>query len=298
MIDNLMKKKFYQKREDFLEYSRNHLANEVLPEGVVYDYDVPYGKDGIREHHMDIFRPKDRDGALLPIILNIHGGGMIMSHKEFNRNFNARLCLQGYVVFSIEYRLVPEVLVYEQFADIFLAMDSVLECAQKYQADTEHVYAVGESAGAYFGVYLAAMQKEPRIALAAGVVPSKLEIKALGLISGTFYTNKFDEIGLFMPRYLYGKNYKKSAFAPYVNVENPILIQALPPCFMVTSHMDNFRHYTFQFEDVLARHGIVYELLEFTDKEVRLPHAFSVFNPTLQESLDLMQDMAEFFKQY
>ena len=49
------------------------------------------------------------------------------------------------------------------------------------------------------------------------------------LISGMFYTTKFDKIGLFLPKYLYGKQYKKAPFAAYVNPENPELLYALAP---------------------------------------------------------------------
>ena len=60
-----------------------------------------------------------------------------------------------------------------------------------------------------------------KIAKAAGIKPSELKVHALGLISGMFYTTKFDKIGLFLPKYLYGKQYRKAPFAAYVNPENP-----------------------------------------------------------------------------
>lgn len=48
------------------------------------------------------------------------------------------------------------------------------------------------------------------LAMAAKVKAASIDIKALGLISGMFYTNRFDKLGLFLPKYLYGRDYKKA----------------------------------------------------------------------------------------
>ncbi len=92
-----------------------------------------------------------------------------------------------------------------------------------------------------------------KIAKAAGIKPSELKVHALGLISGMFYTTKFDKIGLFLPKYLYGKQYRKAPFAAYVNPENPeLLFYALAPAWLVTSHNDHLRNYTIRFEKALT----------------------------------------------
>ena len=134
-------------------------------------------------------------------------------------------------------------------------------------------------------------------AKAAKVTPSSLHINALGLISGMFYTTKKNKIGLFLPKYLYGKNYKKSAFAPFVNPEHPDIVKALPPCFLVTSHNDYLKRYTLQFEKALARYQVPHDLLNFP-KNPKLTHAFSVFEPELDESLQTMKSMIDFLQKY
>ncbi|EKC43647.1 esterase / lipase [human gut metagenome] len=83
------------------------------------------------------------------------------------------------------------------------------------------------------------MQRSTALAQAAGVTPSDLPVRALGLVSGMFYTNRLDQIGLFLPRYLYGRHYKKSAFAPYVSPEHPDIVTSLPPSLLITSDNDN-----------------------------------------------------------
>lgn len=285
---------FYKQRAEFLQALPNRRERFAFPENVIETCDVPYCDDGIEAHFLDIYRPLEYDKESLPVIINVHGGGLIMGCKEFNRYFCARLCQLGYIVFNVEYRLVPDCLFFDQCTDLFTAMNYIKEHLTDYNIPDSTIYAVGDSGGACLLTYCTAMQNNPAIASAAGVTPSTLSVKALGLISGMFYTNKFDQIGLFLPKYLYGKAYKKSSFAPYVNPEHPDLIHALPPCFLVTSANDNLQHYTLQFEKALTAGQVPHKLLNFPANP-SLTHAFSVFEPFLEESSQTIQAMSEYF---
>ncbi len=274
-----------------------HVKDLTFPSNVDEYPDVVYSGDSPNVQSMDIFRPKGRENETLPVIVNIHGGGLLLGNKEFNRHYCALLSSMGFVVFSIEFRLIPEIQVYEQFCDISRGMDSVKMLIPQYQGDPEHVYVVGDSGGAYLIVYTIAMQKSKSLAQAAHVTPSTLQVNAIGLISGMFYTTRFDKIGLCLPPYLYGKDYKKSDFAPYTNPEHPDIITSLPPCFLVTSRSDNLQHYTLNFEKALTRHHVPHELKNYP-KNKKLIHAFSVFDPFAKESLDSTNAMIQFFRKY
>ena len=141
------------------------------------------------------------------------------------------------------------------------------------------------------------MQKKPALAEADHVAPSNLPLRAMGLISSMFYTTRFDQIGLFLPKYLYGKHYKKEAFAPYANPENPGVVASLPPCYLVTSKNDNLQRYTLDFVKALAKNKVPYRLQNFP-KKAELTHAFSVFYPFLEESSQSIEAMVEFFRKY
>lgn len=162
-----------------------------------------------------------------------------------------------------------------------------------YGGDPSRVYMVGDSAGAYLIVYTVAMQKSSVLAAAAKVEPSQLKIRALGLISGMYYTRRFDKIGLFLPKILYGRNYKKMAFLPFTNPEHPEILSNLPPCFLVTSYDDNLRQYTIDFYKALRQKGAICELLDFAPDK-RLTHAFSVFNPEFSESQEVFHQLARY----
>lgn len=297
-MGNTFTKVFLDKREKFNQSCEERLKTMKFPEGITEYLDIPYADDNKPEHRMDIFRPANREGDKLPVIIDVHGGGMILGNKEFNRYFCAEVCRHGFLVFSVEYSLVPEIQVYRQFADLSLAMDKVKELILQYDGDSEHVYVVGDSGGAYILTYTVAMQKSAALAKAAGVTPPSLHVNALGLISGMFYTTKFDEIGLFMPKYLYGEKYKKSAFAPYINPEHPDIVTCLPPCFLITSRNDNLKHYTLNFEKALSKHNMPHELLYYEEKNEKLTHAFCVFEPYMEESGDAITKLVNYLKKY
>ena len=293
-MSDFIKNIFYKQREDFKETSHKRHEEMTFPDDVFEYTDIPYANDGCDAHRLDVFRPKDRNDEVLPVIINVHGGGLIIGDKEFNRYFCANLCKKGFVVFSIEYRLIPDCMIFDQFYDVSLAMNCIKELLGKYNGDIHHVYAAGDSGGACLLAYSLAIQNNPSMADAANITPSDLEIKAAGFISGMFYTNRLDKIGMFLPKYLYGNDYKKGKFAPYINPENHEMVRSLPPCFLVTSHNDFLCKYTLDFEEALTLDGIKHELLNYP-KNPKLTHAFSVFYPDLPESTDTINKMTAFF---
>lgn len=293
----MIEKMFYKQREEFEVSAAKRDQELEFPEDVIETKDIRYSDDDCDAHRLDMFRPAGREQEVLPVIVNIHGGGLLLGSKEFNRFYCAKLSRLGFLVYSLEYRLVPDCNFFDQLSDISLAMDFIKQRIADDKGDISHVYACADSGGGCLLTYFAAMQKNPELAAAAHMTPSALPLRALGLISGMFYTNRFDKIGLFLPKYLYGKHYKKEAFAPYVNPEHPGVAGSLLPCYLVTSKNDYLQHYTLNFTKALAANRIPYRLQNFP-KNPQLTHAFSVFSPFLEESDQSMAAMVEFFKKY
>ena len=89
-------------------------AAEISSEGLKEHLNVPYVNHAGKELLMDIFEPMVESGTELPVIVNIHGGGLIGGSKNLSVGFCRQLAKRGYLVFSLEYRLIPDVRVYEQ----------------------------------------------------------------------------------------------------------------------------------------------------------------------------------------
>lgn len=296
IFDNMLKKQVLKQKEQLNIWMEKHNKEVAFPKEIQEIQNIPYIQDSASCHQLNIYYPKNIEGTL-PVIINVHGGGLLMGSKELNRLFCAQMSQMGFVVFCVDYPLVPEANIYRLFSDISTAIDKIDEMLDTYKGDREHIYLVGDSAGAYLITYLTAMQRCPLVAEAAGVTPFRLPVKALGLISGMFYTRKRDQIGMFLTNWIYGKGWKRHPFRQYMNPEHPDVIRNLPPCFLVTAGEDYLRNYTLQFYQALQQNGVPCKLMD-CPKDKRLTHAFCALYPEFEESRKVNKQMADYLKQF
>ena len=259
-----------------------------LPGDVAMTPDVPCGEG----QRMDVFRPKDAKGVL-PVLVDLHGGGFLLGKKEVNRLFCADMAERGFLVFCPEYPLAPEADLFAILRSLTASLDDIAGKLPEYGGDPERFFLCGDSAGAWLCVYLAALRNSPALREAAGVAGSRLPIRAIGLQSGMFYTTKRDKIGLFLPPSIYGKDWKSHPFRPYMDPEHPEILRALPPCFLTTSAGDFLRGYSRQFAAALKRAGADHAFQGFLTKS--LPHAFAAMLPEREECRQVNDAMAAWF---
>ena len=291
----ILKSTINKKRREFDTLSTGKTIPGALQDNVTEFRDVPYIQDGDRAHMLDIYSPICH-AEQVSVIVNIHGGGLIMGNKEFNRHFCLSLCNHGFLVFSIEYRLCPETTVFGQLQDIAAAMNYIDKMIPKFKGKPGIVHMVGDSAGAFLALYTAAIQRNPMLARTAGVRPSYLEIQSMALISGMFYTTRKDSIGLFLPKALYGEGYKKHSFYPFLDPSVPAVGLSLPPCMLITSKKDKLYGYTKDLAAALQRCGTPCKLKNYGD-DPHLYHAFCVFEPELPESRMVIHDICLYFRE-
>lgn len=293
MLEQMIKKQAQQQAQTLDRWLEKREREQPFPAAVRLTCDVPYLEDGAACHRMDIYQPMEA-ASPLPVLIDLHGGGFLLGRKEANRLFCADLCQRGFVVFCPEYPLAPEQTLFAILRDVSAAIDRICALAPSYGGDPKRLFLCGDSAGANLCVYLAAMQNAPELARAAGVTPAHARITALGLQSGMFYTDRFDKIGLFLPRSIYGAGWRRHPFRPYINPEHPAVLQQLPPCFLVTGKGDFLRSYTQKFAAALLRSGNAPELLDLT-ADRPLPHAFAAMLPETPSAQTANTAMATFF---
>ena len=273
-------------------------AKEIPGDGVIEECNIPYTNRVGKTLYMDIFRPADvPPEAELPMIVNIHGGGLIMGDKRFSKGFCRLLAKRGYLVFSLEYRLIPAVKVYEQLDDVCAGMDCVGAKLVDFNVDFRRIYMVAESAGAYLATYAAAMKKSKVLQEAIGYAPSRIPFKALGLISGMFYTTRRDKVGIFLSRSFYGRDKRSRAIARYTNPEDPEIIYNIPPCYLITSKADMLERYTLDFAGELGNKGVEH-YLRHMGSDKKLIHAFPVTRPDFPESQRVIDEITAWFEQH
>lgn len=295
MFEKLLNKQIAKQEKVLEKWLTKHDKENPFPnDKVKISENISY-LDNNKFHLMDIYQPYNNE-KILPIIINIHGGGFLLGKKEVNKLYCAELAQKGYIVFCVEYPLSPKAKIIDILNDLIIAINKINEIAIDYNGDNNDLYLTGDSAGAYLCVYLSALKNNPNLnhllKIKNKIIPT---IKGLGLISGMFYTNKFDQIGVFVPKLIYGKNYKKNYNSAYYNIENKEIISYLSPCFLVTNKGDFLRHYSIEFSKKLAKYNIKYKLLNINSKKM-LPHAFVAMLPETEEAKMANNEMIEFFK--
>lgn len=138
--------------------------------------DLPYLDTGLREHRLDVWRPRLRRGPL-PVVLYVHGGGFRMLSKDSHWLFGLIFARRGYLVFNISYRLAPRHRFPAAIEDACAAYRWVVREAERFGGDIRWLVLAGESAGANLitGLTLAACygrsEAWARAVFDAGVTP-------------------------------------------------------------------------------------------------------------------------------
>ncbi len=156
---------------------------------------------------------------------------------------------------------------------------------------------MAESDGAYLATYVAAMKKSSVLQGAIGYEPTRMIFKAMGLISGMFYTTRMDSLGWFLSRSIYGKEERSKAMAEYTNPEHPEIIYNIPPCYLITSKADMLERYTLDFAGTLGNKGVEH-FLRHMGSDPKLIHAFPVLRPDLPESERVIDEIIGWFRKH
>jgi acetyl esterase/lipase len=140
----------------------------TLPPGVRVVRDVPYGGDPAQR--MDVYLPP-AGGGHAPVILMVPGGGWARGDKAMRsvvQNKVARWVPRGFVLISVNYRMLPDTRPIEQARDVARALAFAQGRAAGWGADRDRFILIGHSAGAHLVGLLAA---EPALAFDRGALP-------------------------------------------------------------------------------------------------------------------------------
>lgn len=212
---------------------------------------------------MDVYKPVGEVKEPLPIILDVHGGGLIAGRKEQNRNLGIQLARRGYIVFIPDYRLVPETNLFGQLGDLLKAFVVIHRCAERYGADMSRMYLVGDGAGAALACLVYALLWNPvSMQHLEDELPfdvpqeAKLSFKGVCLQNGILdlSSRKMNAIA----PYLIEKDWKKTSYAECLSPKT--YAKMLPPCLLVTSITDAHKRDTNQLAWQLKLKGTRYSV--------------------------------------
>ena len=147
-------------------------ASVVFPGGVIAFPDVEYANlNGFRPLLLDIYRPAaGGSGRPRPLVIYVHGGGWRHGDSRTTGAFTnfprvlASLAARGYVVASIDYRLIGEARYPAAVRDVNSAIAYLRLHAREWGIDPTRIVLWGASAGGYLVAMSATTCNDPRFA--------------------------------------------------------------------------------------------------------------------------------------
>ena len=144
---------------------------------------VTYAQPEGEELTLDIRRPPHEGREVgpepRPAVVTVHGGGGITGSRTEDVLWSAWLAEEGYVVFSIDYRLGQRPLGQDVTADVKCAVGWVEQNADRYGVDPDRIALLGRSAGGVAALLAAYDDGDPQLAPSCDVRDTGVEAVAV-----------------------------------------------------------------------------------------------------------------------
>lgn len=212
-----------------------------------------------------VYRPALANGRL-PIVLDIHGGGMVIGTPEMNDARNTRLAKEcGLAVISVDYRLAPETRAPGNVEDCYAVLRWMHEPDQASLVDTSNIMLLGESAGGGLAAALAMLTRDRgEFDLQAVLLLSAMLDDRTGSdpsVGGSFadliWTRASNAFGWTS---LLGAAPGSGVVPAYAVPARAPDLSGLPKTFMAIGALDMFLHENLDFARRLADAGVPLEL--------------------------------------
>lgn len=256
------------------------LAGKIR-EGMVVDPVVPDGFETYRKSvnqeerwietetgrsHIYILREKERTGVL-PLYINIHGGGFVRPHMERDLLFSSRMtCETGCLTIDVDYRLAPEYPYPASVEECYAVVKWAFQNAEELGIDPKRIVVGGHSSG---GTLTAALTLKANQTKEFAVRLQILDYPAMDMYTDPLDKQQDTVIDPDRARAynaLYVENHEQ-AKEPYAS---PIfatgeMLQGLPETVVITAGNDTLRFEGEQYAARLAAAGVRVTVQRFLD---------------------------------
>lgn len=270
-------------------------AGLQVPEGMVCYRDIPYGKDP-KWQILDVYRPGDKAGERLPVIVSVHGGGWVYGDKERYQYYCMSLAERGFAVVNFTYRLAPQHKFPAPIEDTNSVFHWMLDNADTYGFDTKHVFAVGDSAGGnILGLYSAVCTNQEYASQFYFSTPENFAPTAVALNCGKYVVAPGEgETAELMKDYLPKQGTPEEMAATSVPGH---VTPNYPPTFLMTSNADFLREQIFPMQKALMEANVPFETHFYGDKDHALGHVFHC-DMRLEEGKKCNSEECDFFRKF
>ena len=139
-------------------------ATALFAGEIVFEPGIEYSSPGDEHLQLNLARPKEvKEGAKLPAVICIHGGGFRAGKRERWDGLCKQLAEKDYVAMTVTYRLAPKHQFPAAVHDVKAAVRWLKANAAKYHVDPERIGVVGDSAGGHLVQYLGVTADVPSL---------------------------------------------------------------------------------------------------------------------------------------
>lgn len=256
--------------------------------------DLAYSREYPDEDHsLDLFRPKDQAGEL-PVIIDIHGGGLVYGDKSLNQWTGAEMARRGYVVFALNYPLLPQATIPQQLQAILEAFAFIESRKEDYRLDLANVFLKGDSAGGLLAYLLCGLELLPEPTESFNRSHT-FRIKALVLVHSMIHLKRRDLLS-FLSQYNLDLSGDTDEPLTRKLFQDPLALSAkLPPVWIVTSQNDvMFYQESMKLAQRLKKQRKLVKFHQFSYTARPLNHVFMITHPHLKESQYLYESLDKF----
>jgi acetyl esterase/lipase len=130
---------------------------DIFPQGTLLHGNIPYNKDTLQKHLLDIYMPPNAKGKI-PLVVFIHGGGWLSNDKYADMGYMkktvAEIISNGFALASIDYRFSTQAVFPAQIQDCNRAVSFLYDNADKFGFDRNRFAVMGFSAGGHLASML------------------------------------------------------------------------------------------------------------------------------------------------
>lgn len=253
------------------------------PDNLTICRNIPYAlSQSDREqvfHLTDIYRPTVSSGSL-PVIVSVHGGGWFYGDKELYRFYCMHLAAKGFAVVNFNYRLAPEHKYPAAITDVVMLMDFLRQNGVQYSIDMEHLFMVGDSAGAQLVSQYCILASNPKYqtlfkqisheahGMSAFPIP-----KAVGLNCGIYDMKEMN--GQKISQWYLPKQMEAPLADSFWNVLD-YMTKDFPPAYLMLSVNDDLKIHTAAMKAKLEELKIPFRYKEFGEGYPGDGHVFHI----------------------
>ena len=295
---NIPKFTYKDLRSMFAANDSKRDENLLPPDDVFRMTDQDYALDGCPEHTLDVYYPVGTEGPL-PVILNVHGGGWTYGSKGIYQYYCMSLAQNGFTVVNMNYRLAPESRFPAQLEDVFTAISYILERKERYHCDMDHLFLVGDSAGAQLVSQICTLITNPAYRSLFDLEIPEISVKGALMNCGVYDVKNsfFDEEGnqLGMDANYLPVDAQKEQILKQMDVLGYITEDFPPSCLMGSVNDTISITDTDAFGEFLKSKGVNVLSLWFGQDDPQLGHVFHI-NISLEAARECNEREIDFLR--